>query len=302
MFHLSFSAKTLLSFTLCSLLAACGSESSISEKSQTSNTDKITKQEVEVRFAARVGNEAIRCETMSNSIAGTANSQPTFTDVRMYVSEIALINEKGDAVTLDLIQDGKWQYQNVALLDFETGTGSCSNGNEQTNHTVRGTVPQGNYHSIRFTLGVPAALNHYGIDGDDAVSPLDVAGMNWSWQKGHKHLRIDVQGWNIHLGTTGCEVTDSNAEVVDCTSSRPNRPQYQLDNFDLNSSTVVFDYQKLVANSDLSMNAPSTAQGCMSASNDPDCQGVFDHLGLDLITGECKAGNCSTSQSWVSVE
>lgn len=300
MFNPSFSAKTLVSITLCSLLAACGGSDNSS--SGASTTDSKTSQEVAIQFAARVGNEEIRCEAMNNSVVGTANSQPTFSDVRMYISEVALINEQGEAVSVELTQDGKWQYQNVALLDFETGSGSCANGNEDTNHMIRGKVPQGKYTSLRFTLGVPAELNHYGIDGDDAVSPLDVTGMNWSWQKGHKHLRMDVAGWNIHLGTTGCEVTDANAEVVDCAGSRPNRPQYQLDNFNLATNKVVFDYQKLVANSDISKNTDATPLGCMSASSDPDCQGVFDNLGLDLITGQCIAGNCSTSQSWVSVE
>lgn len=297
--------KTLLSIATAGLLIGCNSDSSSSSNQPASTT--ANQKEVSIQFAARVGNEDISCESMPTAIAGTTNTNPEFTDVRMYVSEIALINEKGAEVTLDLTQDGKWQYKNVALLDFETGSGSCANGNNALNHVVKGTAPKGSYTGVKFTLGVPAELNHYGIDGEDAVSPLDVLGMNWSWQNGHKHLRMDIKGWNIHLGTTGCESVNVVNETVDCSNSRPNRPVYQFDNINFDNtnnttSRIVFDYQKLTANSDLSTNAPQTPPGCMSSSTDSDCQNIFTNLGLDLTTGQCLGGDCTNSQTWVSVE
>lgn len=298
MFNKAQTPKTLITALSFGLLTACNGGSDSSSPA----TAEPAIENVTLEFAARVGQQDIQCQLMDSAIAGVTNAHPEFKDVRMYISEIELLDDNGTAAPLDLIQDGKWQYQNVALLDFETGTDSCANGNEALNHQITGQVPKGNYTGIRFTLGVPAELNHVGIDGDDAISPLDVMGMNWSWQNGHKHLRIDVAGWNIHLGTTGCEVIDANTETVDCDSSRPNRPRYQFDDFNPSTNVIVFDYQRLVANSDITFNTTDTALGCMSSSVDPECQGVFDNLGLDLETGKCTAGDCSSSQSWVSVE
>ncbi|MDK9777694.1 MULTISPECIES: MbnP family copper-binding protein [unclassified Vibrio] len=298
MFNRISTAKPLFTTISCGLLAACGGGSD----SNSTTTPETSLQNVTLEFKARVGQQDIQCQLMENAIAGTANTNPEFKDVRMYLSEVELLDNNGVATPLELIQDGKWQYKNVALLDFETGSDSCANGNAALNHQIKGQIPQGNYTGVRFTLGVPAALNHYGIDGDDAISPLDVMGMNWSWQNGHKHLRMDVNGWNIHLGTTGCEVVDATQETIDCASSRPNRPIYQFDDFDAATNVIVFDYQRLVANNDITFNTPNTPPGCMSSSTDPDCQGIYDNLGLDLETGECTAGNCSSSQAWVSVE
>jgi len=274
-------------------LTGCGN----SDDTTQSNANVAKTQDVEIQFSARAGNEEITCQTMT-SVVGMNNINPQFKDARMYVSEVALINDEGDAVNIALTQDNKWQYENVTLLDFETGEDGCANGNTALNSVVKGTVPIDNYNGVQFTLGVPATLNHYGIDGDDAVSPLNVMGMNWSWQKGHKHLRMDINGFNIHLGTTGCELVDANDESVDCGSSRPNRPNYHWDDFDVSKDSIVFDYQKLVANSDIN----ASAKACMSGNDDPDCQSIFASLGLALDSGLCVGGDCSAAQTWVSVE
>ena len=36
------------------------------------------------------------------------------------------------------IQDGKWQLDDLALLDFEDGTSSCVNGTPEVNDRVTG--------------------------------------------------------------------------------------------------------------------------------------------------------------------
>ena len=70
-------------------------------------------------------------------------------------------------------QDGLWQYENVALLDFEDKTGGCRDvGTVETNAQVVGTVPEGDYTGLTFDLGVPFELNH--IDASTAPSPLNV--------------------------------------------------------------------------------------------------------------------------------
>jgi len=78
----------------------------------------------------------------------------------MYVSEVHLIEASGRVVPVTLAQDGIWQFENIALIDFENGSGACRNGTAPTNTTVRGSVPPGNYTGVRLTLGVPSARSY----------------------------------------------------------------------------------------------------------------------------------------------
>jgi uncharacterized repeat protein (TIGR04052 family) len=145
--------------------------------------------EIAINFAAYVGEEEFVCGESYQGV-GTEKSTVTPTDFRFYVSNVALIDQDGNAVPLKLEQDGKWQYQNTALLDFEDGTSACDNGTAEINTTVVGTIPQGDYQSLQFTLGVPQNLNH--DDAAIALSPLNLTSMWWNWQGGYKFLRVDL--------------------------------------------------------------------------------------------------------------
>jgi uncharacterized repeat protein (TIGR04052 family) len=137
-----------------------------------------------------VGEQEFACGESYQGV-GTEKSTVTPTDFRFYVSNVALIDREGNAVPLKLKQDGKWQYQNTALLDFEDGTSACDNGTAEINTTVVGTIPQGDYQSLQFTLGVPQNLNH--DDAAIAPSPLNLTSMWWNWQGGYKFLRVDLK-------------------------------------------------------------------------------------------------------------
>ncbi len=289
--------KTLLALAAGALLSGCGGSSSDSVPTQTDTSKPETPkmESISIQFGAVVGQEAVNCLGMETALAGTQNTSPKFKDVRVYVSEVALITANDEIVPVELEQDGIWQYKNVALLDFENATGTC-NGNENLNNLVKGQVPAGDYKGVKFTVGVPAEYNFYGIDGDDAVSPLDAAGMNWSWQRGHKHARFDTDTWLFHLGTTGCEVLDAEKEQVDCGGSRPNRPTYTFNNVDIANQKIVFDYAALVASVDISQSGK-----CMSGSQQAGCTDIYPVLGLDLETGQCANGNCDT-QTWVRID
>ncbi len=145
---------------------------------------------VEINFEGWVGEDEFVCGESYDQV-GVNESTITPTDFRFYVSDVALIDEDGNAVPLELEQDGQWQYQNVALLDFEDGTEACDNGTAATNTTVVGTVPEGDYQSLQFTLGVPKQLNHE--DAAIAPSPLNLTSMWWNWQGGYKFLRVDIE-------------------------------------------------------------------------------------------------------------
>ena len=169
--------------------------------------------EVAINFDGWVGEDEFVCGESYDNV-GTSETTITPTDFRLYVSNVALIDEDGNVVPVELEQDGKWQYQNTALLDFEDGTGPCDNGTSETNNTVVGTVPEGDYQSLQFTLGIPKKLNH--DDAAIAPSPLNLTSMWWNWQGGYKFLRLDLETdsaiANVASSTTTSQ-GDSNVQV-----------------------------------------------------------------------------------------
>ena len=174
---LSFDTKILLASAM--VFSSCGIAQAQAET-----------KEVAIDFAAYVGESEFACGESYEDI-GTAESTITPQDFRFYVSDVALIDENGEAVPLELEQDGQWQYQNTVLLDFEDGTATCDNGTPEMNTTVVGTVPEGDYQSLQFTMGVPQDLNHN--DAAIAPSPLNLTSMWWNWQGGYKFLRVDME-------------------------------------------------------------------------------------------------------------
>ena len=258
-----------------------------------------TTESVRIRFAAEVGQAPFACGQTYGGI-GTTGSSVTPTDFRFFVSDVSLIRSDGQAVPVTLDQDGTWQYRNVALLDFEDGTGPCRNGNPALNTEIRGKVPKGLYAGLRFTLGVPFEINH----GDPtlAASPLNITSMFWVWKAGYKFLKIDmassgqpdkrldyatgnpavekekVVGFPVHLGSAGCASASLTTPPTSC--KFPNRPKVSFDHFDRKRNVVVADLAALLRNSNVDTNTPNTAPGCMSEPTDPDCEAVMQALGL----------------------
>jgi len=241
---------------------------------------------VEIRFEAVVGSMPFTCfvpDTGAFSNVGAANSPWTPLDFRFYVHDVQLLPESGPPVTVNLDQDGTWQYRNVALLDFENAGGSCTNGTMLTNTSVRGRVnaPAGTrWAGLRFKLGVPHALNHQ--NPATAPSPLNLSTLFWAWQSGYKFARIDgrsgTNAFNIHLGSTGC-TGDPMAGTVTC--SEPNRPEYTFMGFDPARNVVVADLARLVATTDVSRDMGG-APGCMSGLMDPECRTILPAFGISM--------------------
>jgi uncharacterized repeat protein (TIGR04052 family) len=252
---------------------------------------------VTINFAAAVGGEAFDCTKTFDNV-GSPASTIQLTDFRFYVHDVRLIgaNDSETPVTLD--QDGKWQHENLALLDFENKTGTCSNGTVDTHTVITGTVPPGVYGGLAFKLGVPAALNH--LDAGVAPSPLNLTGLFWSWTDGYKYARIDstVTGaagpFLLHLGAGGC-TEDPQTKVVTC--AQPNIAEYRFLSFAPATQKVVFDFGLLLKDNDMSKNSGG-APGCMSGKTDPECVTLFPRLGLDIATGMPGA----TSQQFAHVE
>jgi uncharacterized repeat protein (TIGR04052 family) len=261
-------------------------------------------QPVVLRFAAAVNGAPFECGKSYANI-GTTKSRITPTDFRMFVSGVELLTAAGKAVPVSLHQDGVWQYKNVALLDFEDGTGPCSNGTKATRTELIGAVPKGNYTGVRFTMGVPFELNH----GDPTIapSPFNITAMFWNWQGGYKFLKADMNstglstkpamhkpasghgthgghgdgdasGFSVHLGSTVCAAASRTESPSSC--KNPNRVTVTFDKFDLARNVIIADLGAILTRANVDHNTPDTSPGCMSFPKDADCPAVMSALGL----------------------
>src|SRR5689334_1928446 len=85
-----------------------------------------------VTFTPLVAGAPFSCSQTYDNV-GTTKSTIAPQDLRMYVHDVKLVRASGQAVPLQLKPDGKWQSDNVALLDFEDGSGSCMTASPETN-------------------------------------------------------------------------------------------------------------------------------------------------------------------------
>jgi uncharacterized repeat protein (TIGR04052 family) len=250
--------------------------------------------QVSLNFAAQINGQPFACGQRYDGV-GTTRSSITPSDFRMYVSEVKLLRQDGSTVPVQLTQDGVWQYQDVALIDFENGTGPCRNGTVSTNTAVRGQVPAGDYVGVELTVGVPFAQNHQ--DPTVAPAPLNSTAMFWNWQGGYKFIKFDtassgisdqkpaganavgpVTRYSVHLGSTACAGESKTKAPSACLN--PNRMTVRLSQFDLAKNTVVVDMGAVLANANVDVNAKGTSPGCMSFLKDADCPPVMNALGL----------------------
>ncbi|MCA9566339.1 MAG: metallo-mystery pair system four-Cys motif protein [Myxococcales bacterium] len=233
---------------------------------------------------------------------GTPATTGQLADARMFVSHVQMRDADGSWVDVEL-DESAWQHDSVVLLDWEDGTGACADsGTADTNDTIRGTLPAGDYDAVRFDVGVPHSQNH--VDATLAPAPLNVPGMFWTWQGGFKFVRVDFVSeagrFNVHVGSTMCD----GATAVDPSTScdRSNRASIVVEGLAGPEDAVHLDLAQLVAGVDITLNTPDSPPGCMSAPIEPDdCTPVFAALGLDFTTGSCD-GECAGQSVFESGE
>jgi len=196
-------------------------------------------QAVTIQFAAKVGADDFVCGDTYDNL-GTNDSSLKLTDFRFYVQDVAVQNTNAEWVPVVLTQN-QFQVDDVALLDFEDGCGGF--GNPDLNSEVVGTVPEGEYAGVRFTMGVPVDLNH--ADASTAPGPLGLTSMFWSWRGGYKFLRIDSGNikddstlWRMHLGSTGCGMTNDPTTPPEQPCTNENRVKAEFNAFDTENDTV----------------------------------------------------------------
>jgi uncharacterized repeat protein (TIGR04052 family) len=235
---------------------------------------------VVLNFSAAVGEEPFSCGNIYHGV-GASGADLIPADFRFYIHNVRLIRSDGREAAIALDQDGIWQFENVALLDFEDRNPPCA-GNAAKNTSVRGIAPRSDYEGVRFVLGVPFALNHQ--NAATAPPPLNFTAMFWNWQGGYKFLRVDdaLDTVRVHLGSTGCVYGEPD-HITGC--ARPNRGEILLSGFDPDRDTIVVDLAELFADFDLHSNTPDTAPGCESSPMDLDCHLIFRNLGINFENG-----------------
>jgi len=252
------------------------------------DTPKAETRSASINFAGRVGDDSFICGTTYEGIGTGIVNRFRANDFRLYVSNPALVKDTGEEVPLSLEQDGKWQYQNVAMLDFEDG---CDTGTRETHRAITGSIPNDgdvSFTGVCFTLGIPFEHNH--LDNTLQPSPLNVSGMFWNWQGGHKFVRIDgvgdpdgaAVGYNVHLGSTGC-ASDGKTSNPAAECKFQNRPRVCLSGFDASVDTVGVYLDRILEDSDIATNVAGSPPGCMSGNSDPECIEILPKFGLDFV-------------------
>lgn len=146
---------------------------------------------ITLAFAGEFAGEPFDCTARFEDV-GASGASVTVADYRLYVSRVRLLGADGTETPLALDEDGRWQGDGVALLDFEDATGHCANGTPPVNATVSGRAPAGDYTGVAFDVGVPFESNH----GDPTLagSPLNLTALFWNWRGGYRFLRVDLTG------------------------------------------------------------------------------------------------------------
>ncbi|MBN8226740.1 metallo-mystery pair system four-Cys motif protein [Corallococcus macrosporus] len=237
---------------------------------------------VEIPVAARVGSEPFACGRTYTNVGTTGTTYEPM-DFRVYVHAVRLVTRGGEEVPVTLTEDGTWQHSGVVLLDFANKDGLCTQGTAGMNASIKGTVPQGDYTGLRFTLGVPEDMNH--ADPMTLGNPMEDPNLHWSWQGGFLFTRIEGRAQGqlehvMHLGSTACAPPPAGQTQGTAGCANNNRPEFQLDGFDVTKNKVVMDLGTLFAGSNLDVNTPNTSAGCMSFPDDVDCAPLFERLGL----------------------
>lgn len=283
----------LLTSLILSSVTACNDD----------DDDNDSPQAVTIDFRASVNGSPFVCgqtyPKVGTSNGATENSYK-IDDFRLFIQDIYLSKGEGSQVALTLNQDDTWQYKTMALLDFENG---CLNGTTETNTQIHGQLPAGerlnDYTGLCFKVGLPFEENH--ADPGQAPSPLNASGMLWSWTTGRKFLRIDGTGdpgglnqsFHLHLGSTGCRDSSGTGGTPDGPCIYTNQPEICLP-YKAHQQVVVADIGHVLAQSNVAVNTPDTAAGCMSGRSDPECIPIFPRLGLDFIYQQTGASESVT--------
>ncbi|MEE2779643.1 MAG: MbnP family copper-binding protein [Myxococcota bacterium] len=196
-----------------------------------------------IPFTATVNDEPIQCGQTYPDV-GLSKSEIELRDFRVFIHDLELMDADGNVTPLLIEADGVHQlpYEKadgsqggLVLLDFtDTSSDFCADRGTAEVHTgVVGRAPKGEYTRLGFTIGVPTELNH--VNASVSEAPLNVYGMQWTWQSGYRHAKIDftartpeVMGQCSDDSQTPCAEDGDCGEAATCDGYRAQKfkPKY----------------------------------------------------------------------------
>lgn len=265
---------------LAALLLACSG----GEGDDTAATPSVP---FELDFRAQVGDAPWACGASYAGVGTTgATIEPLY--LATYLSELTVLDDAGGQGAMT-VEANDHQGHGAVLLDFGDGTGGCATLGDDaaTWTTVLGEVPEGDWTKIRFTLGLPASLNH--LDAEDTAPPFDRPELWWGWAGGYKYLRLDLKNeahddWLFHHGAAGCAGSPEDGFTCDL----PYLATIELP-LPSEGGAITLDVGALLAGSDLLAQPDLVSdfvEGCMALPGDPECVAPFAALGLTFDSNE----------------
>lgn len=247
-----------------------------------------------VRFTATWEGEPLRCGDEVRG-AGATGINIRLGDLRLFVSDLMLSGPDGSSrISPDTSQPG--QDGLVTLLDFEDATGDCADaGTAFTNDLVKGTIAEGDWDTLTFTVGVPFDDNHRPLNASNP--PLNEPGMWLSPQLGHRFLKVDaVIGPGIpaddpivpiFVASADCD-SDDPSTPPETPCDRPGLATISLPYDPFAAQIVAFDVHSLLGGVDLTKNTAGSPPGCANHPLDTaECRSIYAALGMQFSTGSC---------------
>ncbi len=247
-----------LSATLL-LLSAC--DNATSQKNSTAGN---------ITFQPYFNDTAISC----SSAISHSNKHWSYTQLQFFISNIELKNGAGQWQQA-LLEHSPYQTKQAALLGEQCYADQKSNNKANWVLQLDSNSKLNEATDIRFTLGLPFAINH--LNPLTQESPLNIPSMFWSWQIGHKFLRLEMvtkdDTWLYHLGSIGCSASSPmRSPEQEC--RYPNRYEFELP-LNKQHKLLKFELASLLNNVTLSAHT-----SCQSSPDSFSCQTLMSNLNL----------------------
>lgn len=224
-----------------------------------SESDVGLNETIKIPVSFNVGDNALSCD--QSITVGTESWRVNH--LAFFVSSLAVKTAETETWQPIAFVSNDWQTETTSLQWFNS---ECVNNTlSSANQWVTIDNAHGLWNKateVKFDLAVPFAENHK--NPLTQPSPLNISEMFWSWQLGHKFLRLDLQAestkesssWSYHLGSVGCQSASSmRAPLKPCTM--PNRFEIVLQKTP-NQDALHFDLLELLKNVQ-----PSIMRSCM---------------------------------------
>lgn len=246
--------------------------------------DRTQSSRVAVEFKAKVGADELLC---TDKTAASLQSGQIFTDLRLFVSNVTLVDDQGKEQRIELdVTDNSSNLQyvdaegnGISLLNFLESSCASSDATKKLKSEITGLLQQGVYKEIRFQLGLPyAPMDEALTQVPAALAPSD---MGWMWQ----HFPADIQ-IEMHNGKSKKmlnALTSANKRVISF-------PIQHVQDANASKVTLKMDLSRLfpvdAASFVNSLESACNNSNKVMTENAPNCAFAFKALGLEVANAK----------------